>query len=95
VTAVDGAPLVSIAVSSKAATTSARWANAVSDAVIAQSDAAPVSGFTLQSLTQAVPASSAASSLTTTLFLAGLVVGALAGVALAQGLARRPRRRRV
>jgi capsular polysaccharide biosynthesis protein len=91
VTAVASAPLLSVVVVSDDAAEAAAWANAVAQAVVRQSARTPLSGYTLQLLTTAVPAAQPSGGLSVPMLMAAALIGALGGVSLAQFLARRRR----
>lgn len=76
---VGDAPLISIAVRTDDAETSATWANTVADALVEQAGATPVSGFTLRALTDAVAPADPEPTWAVPLTALGVVLGALAG----------------
>lgn len=79
VATVGEAPLISIAVRTDDADTAATWANTVADALVDQSGATPVSGFTLRALTDGVAPADPEATWALPLTVLGVVVGALAG----------------
>jgi capsular polysaccharide biosynthesis protein len=87
------AALVSISVTTPDAARSADWANDVADELIAQATPTVVPGYTLRQVTTAVPPPTSTGPSTPLLVLGAVVVGLIAGIALAQALGRRLRRR--
>jgi capsular polysaccharide biosynthesis protein len=87
------AALVSVSVTTPDATRSADWANEVADELVAQASPTVVPGYTLRQVTTAVPPSTSTGPSTPLLVLGAVVVGLIAGTALAQALGRRLRRR--
>ncbi len=84
VTVVTGAPLIAISVEDDTADGAATAANAISDGVVAQARSTPLSGFTLTTLTRAVPPAQPEGRLTLPFAVAGVAAGALTGALLAQ-----------
>jgi capsular polysaccharide biosynthesis protein len=86
------AAVVSITAKTPDAGRSARYANAMADQLIARNSAAPVPGYSVLVVSRATPPA-ALSGLSRSLVVGGAaLVGAVAGLAVANGLRRRRRR---
>ncbi|SDF64687.1 Capsular polysaccharide biosynthesis protein [Blastococcus aurantiacus] len=89
----DDAPLVTVRATTGDPETSAAWANAVAAELLAESDLHPISGYTLDQVTDARPPGAPDQFPTVPLVGGAVVVGLLAGAGAAQLVDRRARRR--
>jgi capsular polysaccharide biosynthesis protein len=84
-------PVITVSVTTNDPRRSARWANAVAKQIITQSTQSPVPGYGVRQVAQAIPPVTRTTPVSPTLVLTAAVLGALAGLVLAQRLARRRR----